>query len=351
MTALPERFATVSEEEREGLTRLIALGVVSEETFEAVYCADIDDGDPERDPTCDGWSPPVPHDEPVCPGCQRYLFWEPAHVRPRYRVQVERAGVERWLEARLGAEGSVTRLPGGVAWRVAFDGQEVVVAVLDWSEDARWTQAERLTVDPTVLVLVWPERYRTRLRPGVVAVDLPALLGGGALRPALDASLTARVELAPQRAWLPVHTLPTRTQLRVLGAHRLEAREDGVWFDGVVVARGPGGAVPMVRWLAVRHAEDVLAGKAPDDHCWWTAEEIAAGLNEEAEAARRARPLRGGEQDARFTREQVKRALARFAVGVRDAMLAEVGIDDGEQGVESGRGGYRMSPAVYAGWR
>jgi hypothetical protein len=124
-----------------------------------------------------------------------------------------------------------------------------------------------------------------------------------------------------------------------------------VWFDGVLVARGPGGAIPMVRWLVTRHAEDVLAGKAPDDHCWWTAEEIAVGLNEEAEVARRGRPLRGGEPPPRFTREQVKRALARFAVGVRDAMIAEVGIDDGEQGVQSGQSGYRASPAVYARWR
>lgn len=329
--ALPSDGTTLVPSELDAVRPFVDAGLITLAPFDVVYCAEVPDDEGDGDPDCDAWEPPGSDDELQCPMCGRVFWFEAQHVRQRFRVRHERAGVEAWLEARLAQEGAVERLTGGCAWRLTVGGEETVFAVLDWSEDARWVRADRMAADPTVLVLLRPPLYRTRLRPGVVAVDLEALVFGQDLTGALAEARQAEITFERPMAWMAVHTLPNRTYCRRLGAHRLDAIGGELRVDGVVVERS-GGAYGVVRWLVARHAEDVGAGKSPDAHCWWPAQELADELS-------------GADG---VTRDQVKRALARFVAEARSVYRQETGLELGADAViESCRAGYRVNPAVY----
>jgi len=327
---LPRDGADLGPEYVDLVQPFIDAGLVELEPFDVVNCADVEEGD-GWDPGCDGWTVPGDSDELECDRCERIIWFDPEHVRQRFRARVSRSVLEAWLQAHLATQGAVERLRGGCAWRVLVGEEEITVAVLDWSEDTKWVDAGRMDSEPTLLVLVEPFRYRTALREGVVAVDLEQLVLGHDLAATWPSVLEAAIAFDRPRAWMPSHTLPNRYHCRRLGAHVLEALYGVLRVDGVTVER-TAGAYPMVRWLVMRHAEDVAAGKSADGHCWWPAQELADELSE----------------DEPVSRSQVKRALSRFVAEVREVYLAETGLPMGPDAViESSRAGYRVNPAVY----
>lgn len=316
LNALPESGWVLPPDE--ALEALVSDGLIALEPVDVLLC------DEQGGEGCPGWAEVLPADEPPCPECDRLLFAHESEARRWGRVRVQPDGVAAWVEARLLQEGAAVRLPGGMAWRVTLPADEVVVAVLDWSESSRWTRAEALASTPTVLVLAYPERYVARLRAGVVAVDLGALRAGASLADAFARALAmevARPEPAP--AWMPGCAVAPRVIVKVLGAHRLEVVGEEVRLDGLVVARGAVVA-RVVGWLGDRHAEDARDGKDPADHCWFTAQEIADEV--------------GG------TRDGVRKVIARFRTDARRVYLAESGVDLGEDGVvEFAAVGYKLA--------
>ena len=327
---LPRDGADLGPEYIDLVQPFIDAGLVQLEPFDVVYCVDIEEGD-DWTPGCDGWTVHRDSDELECDRCERVFWFEPEHVRQRFRARVERSGIEAWLQARLEQEGEIERLRGGCAWRVLVGDEEITVAVLDWSEDTKWVDAGRMDSEATLLILIEPFRYRTALREGVVAVDLEQLVLGHDLAATWPSVFGTAIAFERPRAWMPSHTLPNRYHCRRLGAHVLEAFDGAVRVDGVLIER-TAGAYPMVRWLIARHTEDVAAGKSADGHCWWPAQELADELSEEGA----------------MSRAQVKRALARFVAEVCEFYLGETGLQVGPDAViESSRAGYRVNPAVY----
>ncbi|MCB9700230.1 MAG: hypothetical protein H6738_25815, partial [Alphaproteobacteria bacterium] len=204
-TYLPRDGSDVGPEYVSLVQPFVDAGLVTLEPYDVVYCSEVEDDSDDRDPWCDAFIEPADSEELECMECGHVLWYEPHHVRQRFRARVEQATVEAWLQARLEKEGEVERLRGGCAWRVLVGGEEIVVAVLDWSEDARWVDAGRMDSDPTVLVLVEPFRYRTALRAGVVAVDLEQLALGLELGPSWQAARDSVIRFDRPRAWLPSH--------------------------------------------------------------------------------------------------------------------------------------------------
>jgi hypothetical protein len=327
---LPKNRADLGPEFVDLVQPFVDAGLVRLEPFDVVNCADVEDGD-DWDPGCDGWTVRRDSDELECDRCERIIWFEPEHVRQRFRARIVRATVERWLRRRLEREGQVERLRGGSAWLVRVADDEVTVAVLDWSEETKWVDAGRMDSDATLLILIEPLRYRTALREGVVAVDLEELVIGHDLSATWPLAIESAIAFDRPRAWMPSHTLPNRYHCRRLGAHVLEAVDGSLRVDGVAVER-TAAAFPIVRWLIARHAEDVAAGKSADGHCWWPAQELADELSGESPA----------------TRAQVKRALARFTAETGVVYRNETGLPLGQAAlIESSRAGYRVNPSVY----
>ena len=111
----------------------------------------------------------------------------------------------------------------------------------------------------------------------------------------------------------------------------VEAYDGVLRLDGIVIKRASG-AYRSLRWLIARHAEDVVAEKAPDAHCWWSARELAEELS----------------TDGTVTRAAVKRGLARLITEMNKVYREATGLELGSNAVlESSRSGYRLNPAVY----
>lgn len=276
-----------------------------------------------------------------CPRCDRAirpLFERRARHR-RCIVTLPSERVDAWLNALVrDAFPDARRLRGECAWWLDEDASTALVW-LDGAQHGRAATVAFATSHAVIYVLTdsAPWTARLRDRPGVPWIAVADMLEGGvpALREAAKraAPLPPSTTAAESRPWAAIRAPTPGVLVDLRGAHLLELRDEGVRLDGVLVLPADSALTATLAFFVQRWREDIGAGKAPDDHCTFRAEEIA---EEHGGAAGR-----------------IHRQLSRLRASLRDAYHAATGRTVGEDDViESvGRQGYRLRPGTAVLWR
>jgi hypothetical protein len=332
-------------DERDALERLVAAGLVRPQRDLVFCCFDPADDACAYHPTraCSAWVPFDDDDRTFCPACG--AEHDPAlrqALRDRTTVRVERAALVAWMDAacrRLDA--TARRLREGVAWSLALPDQDVVVVWLDGSLGSRLVTRAFATGQTVVYVVTSPRTWAARFRddPWLTPVSVGAwwVEGDRALLAAV-----ARASTGPglagepaMRAWASERAVAPRTVARPLGARRL-AVSDVATLDGVeVVARDASGLLPLLRVLVERWREDVAAGKALDDHCVFSVDE----LREELAAGSDTPPPKS---------DTLRRQLGRLRSRIRERYQQQTGVPLDDDAVVQlvGAAAYRLNPAL-----
>ena len=347
------------DEERAELARLEQAGLIRVAWSRYFLCTDHgDDVDlvHARDRTCRERIPlGVTHAEDptqaeddlryVCDGCRR-THWPLRRRRttyPRARVELDLGGAGAWLRERLRElTPDVSCLRDDAVFRFQHRGREVHVVLLDACIETRFATREFAVATPTVFVVVAQRVLHDRLPAGdwLSVVYLHELVERGqvALRQALDALPRGDDILSFREPPPPVYgalrTPPPRVVRRVLGAHALVLHEDRAVLDEVeVLPPDATGLLPILGFFVERWREDMLAGKAADDFCCYSPDEVLEDLEERGVAT----------TDSAGT---VRRQIGRLKNTVMRNYVARTGLPfDVDELVETAPGeGFRLNP-------
>lgn len=336
------------QEERAELTRLAEEGLIKVRWSRYFACVDhADDEDLvfASSRTCNQKIPLAEHNHPddpyqreddrryECGGCGR-VHWPLRRRRTLYdraTVSLSTDGVGDWLDGVLQeVDPTPATLRERVVWRVSGSSDEVHVCLLDACADTRFGTREFARSNPVVYVVIDHRTLRDRFVDAdwlhVVYLHELAERGAVALREKLSAvcegdggPMVCREPAAPP--WLPLRSPEPRVHRRTLGMHELRFLDSGAWLDGVeVLPADATGLVPVLRFLADRHHDDVVADKGREDHCLWSPREILEDLEEQGLA---------NTQDP----GTVRRQLTRIRRQIRAAYLGETGIQIGADDV------------------
>ncbi len=286
---------------------------------------------------CSAWVWLDGEDDAVCRSCGTE-HEQPAatrRLRPALRVSLDGGGVERWLEAGVRAvDPRARRLRAGVAWSLAADDRDVEVVWLDaHTPEALTTRGyatSRAVLYVVASIRAWAGRFGRE--PWLTPLSLAAWFveGEAAVRAAL-----ARRHAAPgnEPPWSSSRAVPPRVLSGPLGARLLEVHGDRALLDGhEVVGRDGVAVLALLRVFVSRWREDLADGKAPDDFCVWSVDELRSA----------SAHAEGGRPDPATLRRQ----LQRLRKGMRDRYQQATGIALGEDDViEHVPGeGYRLHP-------
>lgn len=347
------RIVRPSESERAGLAMLADAGLVGLRTDRVLRCFDPRDDGCAHHPTraCSTWVPVppdlTPEDEDagavICPACgvEHAPLSDRRTLYEAVQVSLDPDGVIAWMDAALRAlDPDARRQRQGVAWDVMIQGDEAEITWLDRSTDTRLATRAYATARPVVYVVTSSRTWSGRFRDDPWLKPIP--LGEWVLRgPAALADALARrrgplvVSEAAARPWSSNRTLEPHTVAMPLGARRLVVEADRATLDGQdVVAREGVAVLALLRVLVEAWRQDVGDGKAPEDFCTWTPEELRDALKDNP----------GGGPDTATLRRQ----LARLRTGMRDRYQQATGIrldDDAVIEYVSGSG-YRVNPTT-----
>ncbi len=276
------------------LHELESKGVVSTTQTRVFRCSDRPGGLPlgPIDRSCDSIiefrGPTEPH---LCDQCvaEHWLDEEEAGLGHRVRVHVVREGVERRLDQYLNRlDDRCRRMPDAVAWRVFVGGRDVYVCVLDWSKDSRFVTRAFASTNAVVYVVVDWRHFAGRFPEGLGEVlPLYKIIAneaelGRALTEAPDGPHPLVVSEPPPPVWNPSPTPKPLVYRQVLGARELVVSEKVATLDGVEVLGSRATALlTILRFLVERWHEDLVDGKAPDDHCCFTVGDIREHLRDD----------------------------------------------------------------------
>ena len=346
-------------EERAELARLEHAGLIRVGWSCYFICTDHrDDADlvHARDRTCREKIPLAvpPAEDPtqveddlryVCDGCRR-THWPLRHHRttyPRACVTLELGRVEAWLQERvLELAPDASCVGDHVVFRFQHRGREVHVVLLDACLDTRFVSRGFAVSNPTVYVVVAHRAFQDRLPAGdwLTVLYLHELVErrGAALRHALDVLPRGDVihsfREPPPPVYGPLRAPPPRVVRRMLGAHALALHEDRAFVDDTeVLSKDATGLLPILAFFVERGREDMLAGKAADDFCCYSPEEVLEDLEERGVAT----------TDSATT---VRRQIGRLKNTVMRNYVARAGLPfDVDELVETVPGeGFRLNP-------
>jgi len=228
----------------------------------------------------------------VCDGCRR--THRPVRrgrtTYPRATVALDPASAGTWLRARLQdlAPGVYSLLDDAV-FRFQYREREVHVVLLDGCIETRFATREFSISAPTVHVVVAHRVFAARFPAAdwlsVVYLHEIAARGSVALREALDALSGSDAIPSFREPALPVWNAlrdpEPRVVRRALGAHALRLLDDRALLDGVeVLSPDARGSLPILAFFVARWREDMVAGKAADDFCAYSPEEVLDDLEE-----------------------------------------------------------------------
>ncbi len=348
-------------EERKELARLERTGLIAVSWGRYFLCVDhADDLDlvHARSRTCNHKIPLVEDahpDDPCqreddlryeCGGCGR-VHWPTRRRRILYdratvSLTLDRAGA--WLDTLMRKIApDLHGLREGAVWRLQAGDEEVHVCLLDACVDTRFVTRDFARSNPVLYVVADHRVLRDRFLDAdwltVLYLHELAERGLVALREKLDelarrgGPMMCREPAAPP--WLPLRSPAPRVRHRKLGMHRLEFRGDRALLDDVEVLPAEAtGLVPVLRFLAERHHDDVVADKRPEDHCVWSPREILEDLEEQGQA---------NTEDPGTVRRQLARIRRQIRAAYRDDTGIQIGMDDVVENIQGQ--GYRINAA------
>ncbi len=351
--------ADPDEDERAELERLSESGLIAMSWGRYFLCTDhADDGDLvyARDRTChekipidtraDG-DPTQDEDDLlyVCDSCGRTHrpIRRGRTLYARATVGVDLPAVGGWLRGLIGQLcPGVYSLRDDAVFRFRHRGREVHVVVLDACIDTRFATREFAVGNPTLYVVVAHRAFVARFPSAgwlsVVYLHEIAERGPVALRQALDElpgdtdAWAFREPAAP--AWNPLRSPSTRVVSRTLGAHALDLRQAPAFLDGVeVLPADATGSLEILAFFVARWREDMVAGKAAEDFCTYSPDEVLEDLEERGVATTESA-------------SNVRRQIVRLRNTVKRNYLRQTGLAlEDDEFIETVReGGYRLNP-------
>ena len=325
--------------EQEAAAALVEAGLLVCREGEVFRCFDPAEDVCQDHPTraCSAWVWADGGGDAVCRACGTEHEQPAAARRLRSAVQVSRdaAGLDRWLEASVRAvDADARRLRAGAAWSLAVDDADVEVVWLDADTPEALTSRAYATSRAVLYVVACPRVWAGRFgqEPWLTPLSLATWFveGPAAVREALAGRTAAPAAELP---WASSRRVTPRVLPLPLGARLLEVDAERAQLDGhEVVGRDGVAVLALLRVFVSRWREDLADGKAPDDFCVWSVDELRSALVQ-AEG-RRPDPA------------TVRRQLQRLRRGMRDRYQQATGVALGEDDViERLPGeGYRLHP-------